>query len=261
MKPDELVTLLSNDLVQNAFLKLFKPVIDLTIAELLKTVQAKFDIKLNEVSASVRILENELTAKSSIISGLEVANTELQDKLAKSNLKIDYLDQLDRRDNLLITGIPLTYVESVQASLPAARRDTEDSEATMGRVLELFNDQLGVTVDPSDISMVHRLKTSRKAAKGSLPLVLVRFVRRSVRDSVYRAKKLLKDVNVGKSKSHQIFINEDLVDANRQLFFSARHKFRNGQLQAVWSTGCRIHVKTLTGAFITVDTMDQLNSL
>ena len=63
-------------------------------------------------------------------------------------------------------------------------------------------------ITASDISAAHRLSGSANA------LILVRFVRRSVRDEVYNARFSLKKYNFGRPVKEKVFINEDLSQQN-----------------------------------------------
>ena len=137
-----------------------------------------------------------------------------------------------------------------------ARRGIEDTSATTDNVVKLFNDVLHIPVKTEDISIAHHLKV-----KKGQPPVVVRFVRRAMRDTVFRACMILKSHNDGKPMDQQIFINEDLTDYNRQLFSAVRKKVKNNELQSAWTSAYRVYVKTLTGGFITINDITSLNSL
>ena len=252
MKPEEFVSLLNNDLVQEAFSKILKPIIELTITELIKPLEKE----IGTLTASLKILQAELNAKEAVITTLESTNTSLREDLAKAEVNIDSLEQYTRRDNLVITGIPQTFLAATSASLPDARRGIEDTSATIDNVVKLFNDVLHIPVKTEDISIAHHLKV-----KKGQPPVVVRFVRRAMRDTVFRARMILKTHNDGKPMDQQIFINEDLTVYNRKLFTAVRKKVKNNELQSAWTSACRVHVKTLTGGFITVNDITSLNSL
>ena len=154
MKPEEFVSLLNNDLVHEAFSMIFKPIIELNITELIKLLEKE----IGTLTASLKILQAELNAKEAVITTLESTNTSLLEDLSKAEVNIDSLEQYTRRDNLVITGIPQTFLTATSASLPDARRGIEDTSATTDNVVKLFNDVLHIPVKTEDISIAHHLK-------------------------------------------------------------------------------------------------------
>lgn len=98
----------------------------------------------------------------------------------------DRLEQYMRRDNLRIVGL--------------TEEDDESEEVLQAKTIELAAD-MGVTVEPGDISTVHRI--GRRGDR-SRP-VIVRFCHRKKRNEVMNKKKELKN------KGRNIFVNEDLT--------------------------------------------------
>ena len=120
-----------------------------------------------------------------------------------------------------------SYAEATGAADNDGHGESSESqtECTEKTVLKLFNDQLKVSVTPADISIAHRL---RKRGGGSTvnsgpPAAIVRFTNRKIRDKVYNARRVLRNVGA------RIFINEDLNSSTNKLFFQARQlvKFRS----------------------------------
>ena len=103
----------------------------------------------------------------------------------KSN--IDELEQYSRRENLIFTGVPLSYSKAV------ARSTEEDVQVTVDKIMKLCLDNLSITIHSEDITTAHRLIGSNSSRNP--PAILVRFVRRSVRDNVFYARSLLKGFN------------------------------------------------------------------
>ena len=132
------------------------------------------------------------------------------------------MEQLSRHENLIIAGLPASYVE-VASSAPAntaAANSTgaapksiqESSSDTVFKVITYLNKELNVQVDEHEISVAHRLP-----GRGVQP-IFVRFVRRRTTDLVYRARTALKDYNSIKPKGQGVYINEDLSPNNRSIF-------------------------------------------
>jgi hypothetical protein len=95
-----------------------------------------------------------------------------------------HFEAYTRRDNLIITGLPVRSAAEA-ASIPDGDGRGEHGATTQQAVLELCNQHLNVPITPADISITHRLK-KQPTAKGP-PAVIVRFTNRIARDTVYAA--------------------------------------------------------------------------
>ena len=78
---------------------------------------------------------------------------------------------------------------------------------------------LGVDITENDISVSHRMPQSqqRKGEPGS-PAIIVKFMRRDVKDNFYRARRQLKDLttqDLGYSKKNMIYLAESLTERNQ----------------------------------------------
>ena len=79
---------------------------------------------------------------------------QLQSELQSASERIEALESYSRRDNLIISGLPVNiYAE-------ATTTDAQNSSGSEGMqsVLRLFNQQLDVPVKSSDILIAHRMK-------------------------------------------------------------------------------------------------------
>ena len=103
-------------------------------------------------------------------------------------------EQYTRRDCLEIRGIPVQQGE-----------DTNDIIIKLGS-------KIGVEVNKNDISVSHRLPLGGKAARSDTvyPTIIVKFVRRDVRERYYRARKELKHLT-----TRNIFGRTSLTVLNR----------------------------------------------
>lgn len=97
---------------------------------------------------------------------------------------INNLEQYSRRDCLEIKGIPV-HTEG-----------TSRSDDLNDIVIKVAN-TIGVQMDVKDISVVQRIsnvsESSDNLKESRPPNVIVKFVRREVRDNFYRARRNLKD--------------------------------------------------------------------
>jgi len=183
------------------------------------------------------VINDKLRPLMEEISTLRAENSEqatkivnLQNDLQLATSRIDELETFTRRDNLIISGLPL---ESYAEATGAADNDGhgESSECTEKTVLKLFNDQLKVSVTPADISIAHRL---RKRGGGSTvnsgpPAAIIRFTNRKIRDKVFNARRVLRNVGA------RIFINEDLNSSTNKLFFQACQLVKFRSIYSAWS--------------------------
>lgn len=196
-----------------------KPLLD-SIAEL--------KIENDQKSEQIAKLQTDLQAANVRIEALERNNNAVQSS------RIEALEQYTRRDNLLITGLP------VESAADAATSDDGQQNVTLEKsILKLFNDQLGVPVKPSDISIAHRLK-KRNLQDPSPPITIVRFANRKTRDAVYSARRQLRHV-VGSQP--RIFINEDLNKATASIFRQARQLIRQRVIHSAWTSSCSVFIK------------------
>jgi hypothetical protein len=184
------------------------------------------------------------TKLQSVVTELKLVNerqatqiTKLQSDLQSAASRIEALEQYTRRDNLLITGMPIeTYAESASTEGPGETSLREEhSKSVEVSVLKLFNDQLGVQIKSSDISIAHRLK--KRANVPGPPTTIVRFTNRKAREAVYNARRKLRN------EPTRVFINEDLNRSTADLFRQARQLVRSRRIHSTWTSSCAVYIK------------------
>jgi len=174
---------------------------------------------------------------------VEKKTTEIQKlkgDLYSATQRIEVLEQYTRRDNLLITGLPIeTFTEA--ASTPASD-DEIPSNSVEQSVLQLFNEKLRVSIKPSDISIAHRLK--KNPSRPGPPTTIVKFTNRKAREAVYAARRKLKPPpGADRSQFPLIFINEDLCKSTAAIFQHARQAAKARQIHTTWTSSCSVFVK------------------
>ena len=65
----------------------------------------------------------------------------------------------------------------------ASNSSFELGDVTVAKVIDLCNDKLNLSINEHDISVAHRLRTKNQ---GGHPPIIVRFVRRSQRNAVFK---------------------------------------------------------------------------
>ena len=131
-------------------------------------------------------------------NSVKEVTAKLQQQTLLHKYNNDKLEQYQRRDNLRIVGIEEEVGESEDK--------LEEKIAEVAR-------EIGVTLDPGDISVAHRLgkKPDGRNENHARP-VIVKFTRRKKRSEILKKKGELK-----KSRK-KIFINEDLTGLRATLF-------------------------------------------
>ncbi len=209
----------------------------------------EIDVKFKELNETVSALRKDVDARDTVIADLrgkchilEKANDQQQSQLVEQ-------DSLHRRDNLIFTGLKLAAADVVGNSL--------DSSRVTEQVLKLCSDCLGCAVQPSDISCAYPIGKQPAAGFGSNKdrPVLVKFVRRGIRDNVYAAKSMLKAHN--QATGEKIFINEDLPQPLRKLSADLRQMVKEKRLQGTWSSGNKVYVKKLDGSVVAVKSVNE----
>jgi hypothetical protein len=200
-------------------------IIALRDSRVVEAIASVLDSKLLPIIAE---LKEENAKKCQLIKKL---NCDLQ----SANSRIEALEQYTRRDNLLIAGLPIQS----SADATAEEQPNKSLETT---VLKLFNDRLGVSVNPSDISITHRLK-KRVASDPRPPMTIVRFANRKAREAVYSVRRQLRSVGPESQSTPRIFINEDLNKTTANIFHQARQLVRRKLIYSAWTSSCAVFIK------------------
>jgi hypothetical protein len=192
------------------------------------------------LDALASVLESKLESLIQSITELKADNerkslyiSKLQSDLQSASSRIEALDSYTRRDNLLITGLPIeTYAEATMTGAAG----TETNQSVENSVLKLCTEKLGVNICSSDISVAHRLK-KRQQADPRPPVTIVRFTNRKAREAVYAARRNLKN------SPTPIYINEDLTKSTAELFHEARKLVKQKAIFNAWTTSCAVYIR------------------
>ena len=222
-----------------------------------------FEVKLKAVMTEITALKSEVTQVKS-------ENTELRRQLGSVQIRIEELEAYNRRDNLIISGLPLqSYTEAASTATPNENNAhiVENSTDTEKAALQLFTDCLHLPISSSDISVAHRLRTKPQSTAGTVqqqgkdsPAVIVKFTNRKARDAVFRARLLLKDIN--EDNRTKIYINEDLTKHVAELFRQARSMVRSKRAHSAWTSGGALFIKkTAASSKMKVSSKTELETL
>lgn len=157
------------------------------------------------------------------------SNVETVEKRIETiDIEQEDLCQYLRRDCLEIHGIPETPYES-----------TDQIVKDIGKLID-------VSIGDGDISISHRLPSRRK--NGRPQVIIAKFVQRTTRDSLYNARRVLKDFDTTKlghaySSKNKIFLNESLTPRSRALFYEVRQFQKTEQFKSSWTKNGQVYLR------------------
>lgn len=184
-----------------------------------ETILQEFNQQLQRLEAKIESLEKEVKSEK-----------EKNHSLCENNMYlVDCLEQYGRRSNLRLYGVPETRQE-----------DTEN------KVLQIFNEEMGLQITSDHIERCHRVGKLNKKKPRS---IIVKFLSYKQRKQVFQNKKKL--------KGQKITIKEDLT-ASRQALLHKVYEFIN--FKSVWSVDGTIFIK-LNDKILSVQNEQDLQKL
>ena len=134
----------------------------------------------------------------------------------------DDLQSYLRRDLLEIHGVPVS--------------EDEKTDEIVLKVAKLIVPVLVLNVN--DISISHRLP----AAMGRIPVIIAKFVRRSVRDRLLNKRELRDKTaqDLGFHENTRLFVNESLTRKSRELFNKVKTFCRDYRYKFAWTKNGKV---------------------
>jgi hypothetical protein len=203
--------------------------------------------KFAELMASISLLRDELKQRDSLIASLKDANIKLSAENTQLKNRINEMDSAARRDNLTFTGLTLSFADVASDNASTS----SSSQRIVDQVVELCNTTRNVSVSSNDISAAFPI---HKGTSTTPSVVLVKFVRRCQRDSVYLARKKLQSLSTGR----KIFINENLPQDTRKLLGTLRSSVKSHTLLGAWTNFGKVYVKKLDSSIMQVKSLSDL---
>ena len=207
------------------------------IDERFSLLQEKLD-KIDELERSVSFMSNKYDDLGKKFEALELQNKYIIDdhtrfrcninnitnELEQIKQDLDDMEQYIRRECLEIRGIPLAKDE-----------DTNQIVRKVGQLID-------VDINDEDISVSHRTRLSSRNSenKKQEPAIIVGFVRRDVRDDLYKARtslrnKSTKDLGMARHNPQKIFIAESLTRRNHLLLNQCLQKKKKLNYKFLWT--------------------------
>ena len=160
-------------------------------------------------------MQSEIANLTEKIEILEEKMNNLETLVYNIDFDLDCLEQYSRRNCLLLHG-------SNERDL-SCLSNYNDSEK---HIVNVINNHTGCSIEASDIDITHVMPNGKNDKRS----VIIKFVRRSVRNAVFSAKRAFKDT--------KYMITESLTKRRKNLLNEARLKFGNYN---VWSLNGEIY--------------------
>ena len=128
--------------------------------------------------------------------------------------------------------------------LPTNQAVQEETDNIVIKVADL----IGVEIKHEDISVSHRLQTSKtfKGRNKEAPPIIVKFTRRNVKDKLYKARRRLNGFStkdLGYVMEDNIFITKSLTSKNKELFKEAYKVKKEKDFKFIWTTSGKIFLR------------------
>lgn len=184
--------------------------------------------------AEKRVLEEKVASLATTVS-------HQSGEIGQLRAELNNADQYSRLSNLELHGLSVTKGENLKAEL-----------TDLASKLELRGFQEG------DIVAIHRLP----AKKDKIPPVLVRFASPSIRETWLLARSRLRSLSEKKVIPSMLFLNENLTQANKELFWMTRVKAKEMKYKYVWTKNGKIFARKEEGSsLVKVVTKDDIQKL
>lgn len=213
----------------------------------LQPIQTKLDGLVKQMNDNYTALQAKLDLLEARNASLEAENGILTKKLQTCEINLNNLEQYSRRECVEISGIPEVKEEN-----------TDDIVIKVGSLI-------GLDIDKHDISISHRLpKSSYSAAvregprassnaSSRAPNIIVKFVRREMRDRFYKGRKLLRDkstrdLDLARYSENKIYISENLTQANKDIFKESLQVKKDLKYKFIWTFYGRTYLRKDPGS-------------
>lgn len=187
-----------------------------SVKESIKCVRDTFD----GIQRSLETVCSDLKELRSDHEVLKKENKKLKEELASTKAEVIELKQYSRLSNLEIKGIPFVANEKLEEHV------------------QTLTAKLGISVEKSEIDLIHRVPSKDKAK----PNILIKFVSRSSRNKVLQAskKKRVTVSDFGFQETDAVYINEHLCPEKKVLLGKATSLRKEKQWKFSWVQQGRI---------------------
>ena len=167
------------------------------LKDLFRNFEYKFDQKFDNVKEE---FVNMLSERNEAVSKLETEVVTLKDRISKLEERIESNDSYERRDTLIFSG----------STIPAPNNSENCTQLVTG----LIREHLQVSLQPTEISVCHRLPSRSNSDALKKHNIIVKFCRRSTKVDLLSSAR--------KKKVPIFFINESLTPAAQTISYVLR---------------------------------------
>ena len=199
------------------------------MANSLTFLNSQYEDLLNKV----KNMEEEKKEAAAETLRLKTEVLKLNNEIGSWRTNFDNLEQYSRRDCLEIRGVPVTE-----------REDTT-------KIISNVGSMIGVEINETDVSISHRLPAPRSSTVNTTnvhPSIIVKFVRRELRERFYAARKNLRekstsDLGFSRTTQGKIYIVENLTPRNKLLFKNSLQAKRELSYRFIWTRQGKIFLR------------------
>ena len=192
----------------------------------LKESQDFLSNKYDELKTEFKQLNVINSKQEKELCNLKKNSIELKNNANHKREKFDNLEQYGRRQNLEFVGIPYEKNEN------------------LNQIVSDLAEKIGVPIKDEDIFIAHRLKASQNAKPEKPPNVIVRFTNQRIRNKIYQSRSAAKSINnFPVQQMTRFFINENLTNAKKELFWQTKERARELGYHYIWTNNGKIYIR------------------
>lgn len=190
------------------------------ITESIQFLSDKYDTVTQKLEAEIKTNQK----KDEKIAFLERENQNLWDSLESTKLLCIQLDQQNRNKTCEIHGVEEKTGENVE------------------EIVEAVAHELKLKWNKDEVESVYRMKVTNKKKRGP---IIVQFTKRNTCNTWLEKRRTgLSSKNlISNSDEHPIFINENLNNYHKDLFWRTREATKKAKFKFAWVKGGKIWVK------------------
>lgn len=191
------------------------------VEESVTFINAQYDSMVVEAAAQKQLTQD-LRAE---VGALQATVTEQAKTIRQLQAEMNDADQQCRLTNLEIQGLPSTPKEN------------------LSEVLCDLASKIGIPhFKPSDVVSARRLPSKKAEKPDNAPLILVSFASVALKEQWMGCRGRLRSLHrVGTLPN--VFLNENLTRANRELFWMARNRGKEKEYKFIWTKNAQIYAK------------------
>jgi hypothetical protein len=214
----------------------------LNFSEKLSEIRAEvhdLNIEMQKCKQDCTDLQERIDLQAIDINNLSIENRKLRDQN-------DQLEQYGRRNNIRILGVPEDKILQTEG---VTKKDSED---TLGKVINLVQNKLGLTaINGGHVDIAHRIGPRLGQTEEASPRpIIVKFISRRHKIEVLANRKKL--------KGQKMVIVEDLTKANQTLWKATA---QNNDVQSAWTIDGTVHALLKSNRFVRVRRHDDVGRL